>query len=55
MPSYTVTISATGQTLWSATVNARNPADAKAEAIAVMQRGGGYRPKVGTPPPARSM
>ena len=51
MASYTVTISAGEKPLWSATVDANNPAEAKAEAIALMQQGGGYRPKVGTPPP----
>ena len=51
MLSYTVTISAGDALLWSARVDAGSSGEAKLKAIGLMQDGGGYRPKVGTPPP----
>ena len=51
MPSYTVRISAGAELLWSARVDAGNSPEAKLKAIALMQDGGGHRPKIGAPPP----
>jgi hypothetical protein len=51
MAPYVVSISAGDTLLWSARVEASSAHDAKTKALHLMQTGGGFRPKIGHPPP----